>query len=802
MKKFFLATIFLAFSFLLAPKALAYSECNFTFVDKLPQDIPYTHTNGITYDAVIAVAGDTGSGTCSTTKYAIYVKTSVSKPYFQEINQTAITLYFPTSPSPREDYVIFATSTNGGDTWSAFSSSIGNITSYDLDGTQRMEYHFRSSTNLYFTQAHAYDFTFSGIPRFNLGPTEANEKIISASAFGMAAPSGETIPLSGSVATFGHPADTINSQNSSSVSVTITHQSGLDGGTAFAKITDSLGGSVEGQASISGSGTTTTTVSGIDASSLQDGSLTITSRVADSSENFSDWSTGTAGVKDVISPAQPTRVAFSDSLVNATEDNATVLGVDGVSGTEIYYSLSDVSSGEVSGHTAMEGDGSTDISINVSSLSDGTLTAEVYLADSAWNHSLSGTATTIKDATFPSATYATSENGWYSSNPVWDINFSDNRSLSSVKYQLDGTGGSWTTLASGLSGTNFGDNWSLESAIWSGLSEGMHEIYFQIMDDAGNVFETLNQSGAFSFQKDITSPSGITGLVADPGADIWTSDDTIAFDWDDVSDSSGSGLSGYSFLLDHSSGTNPDETTDGTASGYVSDSLGSASDWYFHVRAIDNAGNGSAVSSIGPFKIDTKSPDISHENPGPQGAGESILIEAEIDDDELSGIDEARIFYRLKGKGWRDARMKRSSGDTYRKTLDISTSSGDELEYYIEARDNVGNKTYVFSSGKTENQDKAQDNPLEISIISPLKSFEQKVDLGTVGNSADLIVESEVAGAMLDEEEETAIPAEEESTGETKNWSWVWIILAILGLSALEEIWRRSKRKKKKNRKK
>ena len=794
-KAIFVTTLFLLFLFF--SKAEAYSECNFSFIDKLPAQIPYTHTNGITYDTIIAVAGDTGSGACSTTKYAIYVKSSLSMPYFKEINQTSLSLYFPASPISRDQYVIYATSINGGTTWSDFSSDIGNIIIYDQDGTQRVEYHFRSSKDLFFISLYDYDFTSLGIPRFGLGPTEAGEKIISATAFGMAAPSGETIPLSGSVATFGHPADTINSRNANSVSVTITHQSGLDGGTAFAKITDSLGSSVEGQASISGSGTTTTTVSGIDASSLQDGSLTITSRVEDASENSSDWSTGTAGVKDVASPTQPTRAAFSNSLVNATEDNATVLGVDGVSGTEIYYAISDISSGEVSGHTAMEGDGSTDISINVSSLSDGTLTAEVYLADSAWNHSLSGTATTIKDAAFPSAIYATSENCWYNSNPIWDIDFSDNRSLSSVKYQLDGTGGSWTTLASGLSGTNFGDNWSLESAIWSGLSEGTHEIYFQIMDDAGNVFETPDQSGAFSFQKDITSPSGITGLVADPEADIWTSNDTISFDWDDVSDSSGAGLSGYSFLLDHSSRTNPDETTDGTASGYVSASLGSASDWYFHVRAIDNAGNGSAVSSIGPFKIDTKSPDISHENPGPQGAGESILIEAEIDDDELSGIDEARIFYRLKGKGWRDARMKRSSGDTYRKTLDISTSSRDELEYYIEARDNVGNKTYVFSSGKTENQNKAQDNPLEISIISPLKSFDQKVDLGTVGNSADLIVESEVAGAMLDEEEETAISAEEESTGETKNWSWVWIILAILGLSALEEIWRRSKKKKK-----
>ena len=85
--------------------------------------------------------------------------------------------------------------------------------------------------------------------------------------------------------------------------------------------------------------------------------------------------------------------------------------------------------------------------------------------------------------------------------------FGDNYDLDGIYYQMDGYGGSWTAIATGISGTS----WNNGSSAWAipvfaALSEGTHIIYFKATDDAGNV---EGEAGEWSWQfyKDTTDPT-------------------------------------------------------------------------------------------------------------------------------------------------------------------------------------------------------------------------------------------------------------------------------------------------------
>jgi hypothetical protein len=84
-----------------------------------------------------------------------------------------------------------------------------------------------------------------------------------------------------------------------------------------------------------------------------------------------------------------------------------------------------------------------------------------------------------------------------------------------------------------------------------------------------------------------------------------TSVDVVSVSWSEVVDPGGSGVAGYSYVWrEGSSTTMPDDVVDTTATSVTSAALPEG-DWYFLVRTVDRAGNGSlyGASQIGPFKI-------------------------------------------------------------------------------------------------------------------------------------------------------------------------------------------------------
>lgn len=90
-----------------------------------------------------------------------------------------------------------------------------------------------------------------------------------------------------------------------------------------------------------------------------------------------------------------------------------------------------------------------------------------------------------------------------------------------------------------------------------------------ILDTAGPTIDSLTSS---------THPTDTVWYANDDPAVSWTATETA------------SGITGYSYVLDHSATTDPDTTSEGLTTTHAYTDVADG-EWYFHVRAQDGAGN-------------------------------------------------------------------------------------------------------------------------------------------------------------------------------------------------------------------
>ncbi len=109
-----------------------------------------------------------------------------------------------------------------------------------------------------------------------------------------------------------------------------------------------------------------------------------------------------------------------------------------------------------------------------------------------------------------------------------------------------------------------------------------------------------------SEEPDTTPPTAPTFKSSAPSANTWTNNNTFTVSWNAGTDSK-SGVAGYSYILDTSPSTEPDNAVETADTLFTSSQLPDGSH-YFHIRTVDNAGNVSTTLHIGPFKLDTVSP--------------------------------------------------------------------------------------------------------------------------------------------------------------------------------------------------
>lgn len=105
---------------------------------------------------------------------------------------------------------------------------------------------------------------------------------------------------------------------------------------------------------------------------------------------------------------------------------------------------------------------------------------------------------------------------------------------------------------------------------------------------------------------DTTAPTTPTIIDSSHDENTSSADTSVDISWTASTDEGG--LAGYSYLWDNNPTTVPDNTVDGTGTSLAQTLTPGI--WYFHIKALDTAGNASGVTHYGPITItDGTNPD-------------------------------------------------------------------------------------------------------------------------------------------------------------------------------------------------
>jgi hypothetical protein len=163
---------------------------------------------------------------------------------------------------------------------------------------------------------------------------------------------------------------------------------------------------------------------------------------------------------------------------------------------------------------------------------------------------------------------------------------------------------SWDVQVGTACGTGDIHN-TTDNHLWlSGLQDGV-TYYWRVRanHECGPVSAW---TGCWSFGVDDVPPATPPNLVPSHPIGAWSNDNTIYIDWDPSPDNCDE--PGYSWVFDRDPGTIPDDVKDDEEPDALSDPLPDGQDHWFHVKAIDGAGNASETVHLGPFWIDATAP--------------------------------------------------------------------------------------------------------------------------------------------------------------------------------------------------
>ncbi|MBU6953421.1 tandem-95 repeat protein [Hahella sp. HN01] len=304
------------------------------------------------------------------------------------------------------------------------------------------------------------------------------------------APSGHSVSFDDS---------TINASEAASQSFTFAS---AEVGASYSYSISSSGGGT----TVTGNGTITSAsqqVSGLNLSGLNDGTLTLSVTLTDPAGNAATAVTNTTTL-DKTAPAGHS-VSFDDSVINASEASSqsfTFASAEVGAG----YSYSITSAG---GGTPVTGSGSVSSAnqqisgVNLSGLSDGTLTLSVTLTDAAGNAATAVTNTTSLDQTAPSGQSVSFDDSVISASEAvsQSFTFANAEVGASFSYSVSSSGGGTPVTGSGTV-TSAGQQ--VSSLNLSGLNDGALTLSVTLSDTAGNAASAVTNTATL----DQTAPSG------------------------------------------------------------------------------------------------------------------------------------------------------------------------------------------------------------------------------------------------------------------------------------------------------
>ncbi len=240
------------------------------------------------------------------------------------------------------------------------------------------------------------------------------------------------------------------------------------------------------------------------------------------------------------------------------------------------------------------------------------------------------------------------------------------------------------------------------------LADGNWYAHLRGRDGAGNWSTTTRHFGPWGI--DTTPPSNPYFLHStDHAKQVWSNDVLIDMFWNGAADA-GSGVHGYSYVMDTSPETLPDTIKD-TAANTVTMSRTTGNSYYFHLRTGDAVGNWAPTAiHAGPYYIDTIPPVSSVTSPAhTNNQGFTVSWSGS---DAHSGIASYDIQSRNRTANdiWRDWKTEQTATSAIYSGLD-----GYIYEFRSRARDNAGNveawPSYADSTTPVETIDFSLQNP-------------------------------------------------------------------------------------------
>jgi hypothetical protein len=301
----------------------------------------------------------------------------------------------------------------------------------------------------------------------------------------------------------------------------------------------------------------TTTVSDIDVSLIDDGTLNISVLFTDTAGNTASAGVGTVE-KDGVVPQAPQNVFLNGgvTILQSNQSSVVLTGSVGEAGT-LEYILSDGVNPDVTGSQAVVVGPFTVSGLNVSSLNDGTINFSARVTDAAGNESSEGVSSVSKDTQISPAT-GVQLNGGITINAAAQTNvslvFNAGETGSAVYSISDGTVMLSDTVAVLASGVTTLPGFDVTS-----LDDGTLNISVLFTDTAGNpaaaalgtvLKDTLvsaPQNVSLNNQVDINAAMADSVTLAGDVAESGTLDYTISDGTNSVSASSAVVSGGFSF---------------------------------------------------------------------------------------------------------------------------------------------------------------------------------------------------------------------------------------------------------------
>ncbi len=201
----------------------------------------------------------------------------------------------------------------------------------------------------------------------------------------------------------------------------------------------------------------------------------------------------------------------------------------------------------------------------------------------------------------------------------------------------DGTGGTYDVQAVATHelghsfnlSDQYGPGDASESKIMYGFIPAGSQRRALTQDDIDGVRWIYGTSG------DVTPPvMGAVSSSTHPSDTTWYSNNDVTFSWS----ATDANPITYSYTLDHTSGTIPDTTPEGTATTRTFNDVADG-EWYLHVRACDDSGNWSTTQQR-RVRVDVTAPSGTFSING----GDAVTNETTVDvDSTVTGAAEMRI---------------------------------------------------------------------------------------------------------------------------------------------------------------